>query len=357
MNRKAVIMAGGAGTRLWPLSRRARPKQLLRIVEGRSLIYKAFERLHLTFSPEDIHVIALTEHLPAIARELPLLPPENLIGEPVGRDTAAAVALAASILHARSPECVMGIFTADHVIRPDDKFVEIVRRGFDAAEENPDALITFGVKPTEPHTGFGYIERGEPRAPGVWVAREFKEKPDLDTARRYVACGEYYWNSGMFVWRTATILEQLRNRLPETHAAARRLGAAWADGSGPVLARDIYPGLKKISIDFAVMEKARQVLVVEMALDWLDLGNWTSLPAVLGADRSGNTLALRRAVTLASENNIIVAEDEHLVACLGVKGLVVIHSPDATLICHQDQVQRIKELVEQLGQEQGERYA
>ncbi len=357
MNRCAVIMAGGSGTRLWPLSRRSRPKQLLRIVEGRSLIYKAFERLNAAFSPKEIHVIALAEHLPAIARELPALPPENLIGEPTGRDTANAIALAAAILHEKDPETIMGVFTADHVIRPTDKFVEIVKRGFAAAQEDPSALVTFGIKPTEPHIGLGYVERGQLQAPGVWTVNRFREKPDLETARQYVASGDYYWNSGMFVWRTDTILGQLQRHLPESHDAARRIAQAWPTEAGLTLARDLYPTLVRISIDYAIMEKAENVLVVEMDLDWLDVGNWTALPAVLGTDSSGNTQALQRAVGLSSKNNILVAEGDHLIATIGVEDLVIIHSPDATLVCHQDQVQRIKDLVAQLDHDHDGHYA
>ncbi|HVP12379.1 MAG TPA: mannose-1-phosphate guanylyltransferase, partial [Phycisphaerae bacterium] len=293
MRKCAVIMAGGSGTRLWPLSRRNRPKQLLRIVQGRSLIYKAMERLQLVFPPSDIYVIALAQHLPAMTGELPTLPPENFIGEPVGRDTANAVALAASILHENDPDTIMGVFTADHLIRPADKFAETIRRGFDTAADHGDSLITFGIKPTEPHTGMGYVQRGEPSGPGVWKVRSFKEKPDLDTARQYVASGDYYWNSGMFVWRTGTILERLKEYLPESQAVTQRLAKAWHDQSGADLARELYPALKKISIDYAVMEKAPNVLVVEMPVEWMDLGNWTALSAVVGPDSMGNVKALK----------------------------------------------------------------
>lgn len=356
MKQSAVIMAGGSGTRLWPLSRKTRPKQLLHIVEGRSLIYKAFERLHATFSPQDIFVIALAEHLPAIAEELPALPGNNLIGEPTGRDTANAIALAAAILHERDPETIMGVFTADHLIRPTDRFTEIVRSGFAATSENPDALVTFGIKPTEPHTGLGYVARGEAISPGIWAVDSFKEKPDLDTARQYVASGRYYWNSGMFVWRTATILEQLKEHLPGSHDAARKLAKLWGTAEGPEIAKELYPTLERISIDFAVMEKAPKVLVVEMALNWLDVGNWTALPSVLGVDASGNTKALKRAATLSSKDNILVTEDDHLIATIGVDNLVIVHSSDATLICHKDQVQRIKEIVAELDQEYDGKY-
>ncbi len=357
MRQCAVIMAGGAGTRLWPLSRRNRPKQLLHIVEGQSLIHKAFERLNAVFGPSDIYVIALADHLSAIADELPDLPRENLIGEPVGRDTANAVALSAAILHERDPDTIMGIFTADHLIRPVDKFAEIIKRGFDSAAQNADSLVTFGIKPTEPHTGLGYIQRGEPAGQGVWAVKTFKEKPDLETARAYIASGDYYWNSGMFVWRTATILGQLGQQLPVSHDAARKIATAWNTDGGSALAKELYTNLQKISIDFAIMEKAPVVLVVEMALEWLDVGNWTALPAAIGTDPTGNTRALPRAVTVSSKNNILVSEDDHLIATIGVKDLVVVHSRDATLICHKGEVQRIKDLVAELDDEFNGQYS
>jgi mannose-1-phosphate guanylyltransferase len=353
----AVILAGGSGTRLWPLSRRNRPKQLLRIVGGRSLLHEAYQRLDLMFPPSDIYVVALAEHLPAISLELPKLPSENFIGEPTGRDTANAIALAASILHERSPETLMGVFTADHVIRPADKFIEVIRRGFEAAEKTPDGLVTFGIKPTEPHTGLGYIHRGEPVSPGVWAVKGFKEKPDLDTARQYVASSDYYWNSGMFVWRTAAILEQLRLRLPQSHEATQRLARVWYTEQGQKLAAELYPGLTKISIDFAVMERAPKVLAVEMALEWLDLGSWTALAAISNKDSSGNARALQRTAAMFSRNNIVVAEDEHLIALVGVENLVVVHSGDATLVCHKNQIQQVKELVAELDREYGGLYA
>ncbi len=348
MRNVAVIMAGGSGTRMWPLSRRHRPKQLLHIVEGSSLIHKTYERLNAMLEPQDIYVIALAEHLPAIAEELSALPSENLIGEPTGRDTANAITLAAAILHERDPDTVMGVFTADHLIRPVDTFAEIVRRGYEAAAKTPDALVTFGIKPTEPHVGFGYVERGDEVSPGIWSVASFREKPERATAEQYVASGDYYWNSGMFVWRTATILSQIKQRLPGSHEGATKLAKAWFTPEGPDLANAVYPTLERISIDFAVMENAPKVLVVEMALDWLDVGNWTALTSVLGADADGNTRALSRAATMESNGNILVAEGDHLIATIGVSDLVVVHSANATLVCHKREIQRIKDMVGEL---------
>lgn len=345
MARSAVIMAGGAGTRLWPLSRRNRPKQLLRLFDGRSLLRGAFERLSGFVAPDAIHIITGEEHLPMVAEQLPELPAENLIGEPVGRDTANAVCLAACVLARRDPDGVMGIFTADHIIRPVDSFRAALERGYSAAEQNADALVTFGITPSEPHTGLGYVRRGDAIGDGVFAVREFKEKPDLATATRYLSSGDYLWNSGMFVWRTSAILAELERHLPENFAALRDIAAAWDSGDRPKRLAAVYPGLRKISIDYAVMEQAARVLLVEMACDWLDVGSWPALSTALPADAAGNVSTAARTIVLDGRNNILVTEADHLIAAVGVEDLVIVHSPDATLVCRREDAQRIKDLV------------
>lgn len=341
----AVIMAGGSGTRLWPLSRRSRPKQLLKLFNGRSLIEDAFDRVARVVPAGQIYVIALAEHLPAIAEVLPQLPKSNLIGEPEGRDTANAVALAAAILHKQNPDTIMGVFTADHLIRPPEKFADIVRTGYAAASQHPDALITFGIKPTHPHTGMGYVQRGDETSPGIHAVRAFKEKPNAETAAKYVLSGDYFWNSGMFVWRTQTILDQLKHHLPETYTAMIALASHWSTPAFESDASRVYPTLKKTSIDFAIMEKAKRVLMIEMDLSWLDVGHWSALPAVIPADADGNTVAAPRSVMHDSRSNIVVSEGDHLIAALGVNDLVIVYSPDATLVCHKDKLDGIKDLV------------
>ncbi|MEK6643809.1 MAG: mannose-1-phosphate guanylyltransferase [Planctomycetota bacterium] len=352
----AVIMAGGSGTRLWPLSRRSKPKQLLKLFNGRSLLEEAFDRVARVVPPEHIYVIALAEHIPAIAAALPKIPATNLIGEPVGRDTANAVALAAALLHHKNPDTIMGVFTADHLIRPADQFAEIVQRGYDAAAKHPDALITFGIKPTEPHTGMGYVQRGDPISPGLHNVRAFKEKPTHEIAKSYLASGDYFWNSGMFVWRTSTILDQLHIHLPDTHRAITALAETWSTPAGQSEASRVYPTLKKTSIDFAVMEKAPRVLMVEMNLEWLDVGHWSALPAVLGADANGNTTSALRTLLTDSRSNIIVSECNHLIVTIGVDDLVIVHSPDATLICRWDKLDEIKDMATELNRQFPNKY-
>lgn len=356
MNQVAVILAGGSGRRLWPLSRADRPKQLLRIVEGQSLLRHAYDRLRLRLVPSNIYVVALERHLDAIAEQLEGVPRENLIGEPVGRDTANAIALAAAILNERRPGCTMGVFTADHIIRPIQTFSEIVARGYEAAEAHADALVTFGIRPTEPSTQMGYIERGEPVSPGVFAVKSFREKPDAATAKQYVAGGVHDWNSGMFVWRLPTIIAELQWHLPQAWDALTRVAPQWGSEAGGRAAAEVYPTLVKTSIDYAVMEKAAKVLVVEMPLEWHDLGHWTSLPVVVGADGAGNTISAARMAALAAKDNIVVSEDDHLIAAIGVSDLVIVHSADATLICHKSQLDRLKELLDEIGRGYGSRY-
>jgi mannose-1-phosphate guanylyltransferase len=347
----AVIMAGGSGTRLWPLSRQDRPKQLLKLFGGKSLLRIAFERLHGLLPAEQICVITGREYLPAIAAELPELPRANLLGEPCPRDTAPAVGLAAHLLALRDPQGTMGVFTADHVIEPVDEFRSTVMRAFQVAEAQPEALVTCGIKPSGPHTGYGYIHRGRPiDIPGAFQIRGFKEKPDLLTAGMYVASGEYYWNSGMFVFRIPAILAQYERHQPdmarELRAVAAEFGEEWR--AEAVVRR--FAQIPRISVDYAIMEKAQQLAVVEMHCRWFDVGSWTSLAEVFPPDESGNVTSAPNCVMLDARHNILVSESGHLVAAVGVEDLIIVHSDDATLICRKQDAQKIKELVERLRQ-------
>lgn len=355
--RHAVIMAGGSGTRLWPLSRKRKPKQLLRLFGGQSLLRQSYERLATLLEPQSIYVITTADHLELIRRELPEIPESNLFGEPCGRDTANAVGMAAAILHQRDPDGVMGIFTADHVITPVDRFNRAVDSAFKRADENPDALITIGVVPTTPETGFGYVQRGEPLGDGLYRVDRFVEKPNLQIAERYLASGDYYWNSGMFAWRIGTILAEIEKHLPESYPPLMELGRAWGTDSWAERAAKLYPRLQKISVDFAIMEKAERVLVIEMNCHWRDVGSWNALAAVLSADAEGNVQTGKRVIHLGSKGTVVATEDdEHLIATIGVEELVIVHTADATLVCRKSEAQAIRELVATLQAESGDRH-
>lgn len=357
--RYGVIMAGGAGTRLWPMSRAARPKQLLEVVGGRSLLQLAFDRLRAVLPAEAIWVCTAQAHRAAVLANLPDLHPQNLLGEPCGRDTANAVGLSAAVLQARDPDAVLAVVSADHVIEPVEVFADRLTAAFELAESHKTALVTLGIVPTGPHTGFGYIERGVELGNGGYHVTAFKEKPDVATAQSYVDSGQYYWNSGMFVWRAETVLNELATFLPDSYAGLARIVAA--DDQEKAL-RETYPALPKISIDYAVLEPAAagrgaaQVLVVELGVDWLDVGSWPALASTVDGDGAGN--AVRAATVLVdSAGNIVVSDDpEHLVAAVGLADMIVVHTRDVTMICPKRDAERVKELVAAAAERYGERY-
>lgn len=350
--RYAVIMAGGAGQRLWPASRKSRPKQLLPLIEGKSLLQLAVERLAGLFEPSNILIVTNAEYAQAVADTVEGVPAENIIGEPLGRDTANAVCLGACQIARRDPDATMAVFAADHIMRPVEAFAASVRTACETAEAHPESLVTFGVRPTWPHTGLGYVHCGDRLADNVYRVRGFREKPTHPVARRYVESGQYYWNSGMFVWKVGAILGALRTHLPESVDKLEQVCGC----SDPVAAiNETYPTLEKISIDFAVMEKAESVLMVELGCEWLDVGSWPSLADVSELDEDGNAVVGRQTALLDSERNVIVCEDdEHLIAVLGMDDCIVVHSPDATLVCHRSESQRLKELVQLIHDKHGD---
>jgi mannose-1-phosphate guanylyltransferase len=355
--RYALIMAGGAGKRLWPLSRQNRPKQLLKIIGGRSLMEIAVQRLDGLFEPEQIYIVTNAEYADLVAEEVPEVPRENIIGEPEGRDTAAAIALGAAVIGGRDPEATMAVFTADHVIRPADCFREIIRRAMETAEANPEALLTLGVRPTWPHTGLGYIEADEKIDDDTYRVRRFVEKPDHSTARQYVEGRRHYWNSGMFIWTLNAIDRTMEKQLPDTFGKLQPVRQAVSQGQPfAALLEEIYPTLEKISVDYAVMEKAPNVMMAALNCEWIDMGSWPALESVVAPDTQGNTIVAENHVLMDSFRNVIVSSDNHLIAVLGVDDCIVIHSEDATLVCRRDDSQRLKELVDAVGKHFGPLY-
>jgi mannose-1-phosphate guanylyltransferase len=347
----AVVMAGGSGTRFWPKSRRTRPKQSLRLFGERTMLQQTVDRIAPMVPPGRTWIITGADQADDIRAQLPELPAANVVSEPCPRDTAPCVGLAAAIVAKADPEGVMIVMPADHVIRPAEAFLRTVRAALATIEADRSAFVTFGIKPTRPETGYGYIERGEPLGTpeGIPLHKvvQFREKPDRPTAERFLASGNFAWNSGIFVWRARAILDALAKHRPELAAALDRVAATLGTpAEAETIARE-YPKMERIPIDKAVMEKAPNVRVLEVVYDWNDVGDWRSLADLQESDDQGNTV---QGFVHAFEmrNSIVIADDGHLIAALGVEDLVIVQSGGATLVAKRDQLDKLKALVEGL---------
>jgi mannose-1-phosphate guanylyltransferase len=355
----AMIMAGGGGTRFWPRSRQKRPKQFLTLAGDRSLLQQALDRIEAAVPPERTWVITADVHREEAGRQLPTLPRDRVIGEPCGRDTAACIGLGAALIARQDAAAVMLVMPADHVIEPVQEFRRAVHVAEQMAEEHPAALVTFGIPPAYPATGYGYIQRGARAAQrqgvGVFQVQAFREKPSPDAAERFVASGEYYWNSGIFVWKAATILAALRERQPRLFAAVQRVAEAWPTPERLAVLRREYEGLERISIDYAVMEHAREVLVVQAPYRWDDVGSWLAVERMHPQDADGNTVLATHA-GLGTKNCVIVADDGHLIATVGVDDLLIVQDGNATLVARRSDEGAVKQLVELLRKKGLEKY-
>jgi mannose-1-phosphate guanylyltransferase len=349
------------------------PKQLIPFIGsdsgggaggGRSLLQIAMDRLDGMLPAEQIAVCAGESTRRVMLDKLPKLAPERFIGEPMGRDTLNAVGLGAAVLQQRDPEAVIAVFTADHIIEPVDEFQQIVQRGFELAESFDNTLVTFGIAPTHPATGYGYLQLGEAIGSDARVVAQFKEKPDRATAQKYHEAGpkKYLWNSGMFVWKGSTVLRAIEQFAPENYAMLMRIGEAWDTPKRTSLVNELYPQLKKISVDFAIMEPAStdkrfKVAAVPMPLRWLDVGSWPSFMETLSRDVAENATSGCKSVLLDSHGTLVVSDDpQHVVTTIGCDDLVVIHTAKATLVCKKSQAERIKELHKLVGERVGEDY-
>lgn len=363
--RYALIIAGGSGTRLWPMSRSRLPKQLIPFINGRSLLEIAIDRLEHLLPIERCFICAGQRHAEAIHRAIPKFGSQQFLGEPCGRDTLNAVGFGAAILARRDPQATIAVFTADHVIEPVDQFQAIVRAGYELVERHPETLVTFGIAPTHAAPGYGYLELGEPFNGMSQRLRQFREKPDRETAKDYFEAGpeRFLWNSGMFVWQANTLLDCIRRYAPQNHARLMHIADAWDAPHRLDVLGAVYPTLDKISVDVAVMEPATHsgtipVVAIPMPLRWLDVGTWSSFAHTCPQDDQGNALAAERISLMNTRGTSIVSSDpSHLIATVGCDDLIIVHTPDATLVCKRDCADAVKELHQRVRQQFGQELA
>lgn len=349
----AVIMAGGSGTRLWPRSRKNKPKQFHSLTSERSLIQETVARLEPIIDNEHINIIANKTHVKQIKQQLGSLPEQNVIAEPVARNTAPAVGTMAVILQKRDPDAVMLVLPADHFIAKADEFRNLLQEGQEIVSEG-DFLLTLGIKPTYPETGYGYIEIGkdykEIGEDQVYWVKSFREKPDLETAQKYVASWRYVWNSGMFMWKCSTILKMFEKHAPEIYAELEKLREALDTPQEAEVLQKVYKNMPSISVDYAIMEKAENVLVMPADIGWSDIGSWSALHDLLSFDGDTNVVVGRH-VGIDTYNSLIHGGDK-LIATVGLDNMIVVDSGDVLLICPKGRAQDIKKILEKL-EEQG----
>lgn len=345
----AVIPAGGSGTRLWPLSRASRPKFLLPLPGPRTMIQETVDRLRSIFDPGNVLVVTGDAHLDEVRRQLPELSGERIVVEPFPRGTGPAIGLATAIVHRRDPEAIVGSFAADHIVTQPEVFQNALRAAIEAAMRG--FLVTIGIQPGYPETGYGYIRGGSDigtiRGLAVRTVAQFKEKPDLETATRYVGSGQYLWNASMFVWRAETLLAEMRVHLPELADALERIAAAWDTPERSRILADVWPTVHDVTIDHGILERSDRVAVVPGNFGWTDLGDWHGFGTVVGEGPAAN-VAVNADLLERDVNGAVVYGNRRLIALLGVDNIVVVDTDDVLLVCDRGRAQEVRHLVEEL---------
>ncbi|MCJ7734547.1 MAG: sugar phosphate nucleotidyltransferase [Anaerolineales bacterium] len=351
-NYYAVIMAGGGGTRLWPLSRQSRPKQMLKLGQERSLFQVAVDRLQGLLPPEQILVVTVEDQAPGLQEQCPEIPLDNYLLETMPRGTASVVGYAAAILSKRDPEAVMAVLTADHIIGNLKLFQKILTAAYQVAGENN--LVTLGVTPSYPATGYGYTRRGELigkyKDLDVYQVLEFTEKPVLSEAERMFNSGEYAWNSGMFIWRVDVILNEIARQMPALFSQLSLIKETWGTEEQEKTIREVWPEIKPQTIDFGIMENAEKVAVIPAVdLQWNDVGSWEALFDLLPADEDGNIALGEEHISLDTTGTLIYALDTpRTVVTIGARDLIVVDTGDILLICSRDKAQEVRQVVNNL---------
>lgn len=360
----AVILAGGSGTRFWPLSRRSAPKQLIALLSDRTMLQETVARVAPLMPPDRVWVVTGREHADEVGRQLRAIGATGpVIVEPVGRNTAPAIAVAAHCLLERDPEAVMAVLPADHVVAKPEAFLRCLSRAEEVARQG--FLVTIGLMPRRPETGYGYIKRGAPvpsagpeaggrGALDVFRVEQFVEKPDRKTAEQYVAQGDYLWNGGMFIWRADVILDEIRAHAPALAQAAAEIATALRAGADEGRITELYEGIEPVSIDYAVMERTARAAVIPVEMGWSDVGSWAALDDVAEKDERDNVIS-GRVLDVDSERSILYAQDR-LVATIGLRDMIVVDTPDATLVCRKDRAQDVRRVVDALERQRAQEH-
>lgn len=359
-NYYAVIMAGGGGTRLWPLSRKSRPKQMLDLVDERSLFQTAVERLDGLFTPDRIYVVTVEEQAKGLQAQAPQIPVENYLLEPMPRGTASVVGFAAVAIQNRDPQASMAVVTADHIIGNEDKFRQMLVSAYETAQDG--YLVTLGISPTSPSTGYGYIQQGELlgnyRDQEVFRALKFREKPNLERAQKMLASSDHTWNSGMFIWRVDSVMAEIARQMPDLNSKLAEISEVWDQPQSPDVISRVWPTIQPETIDYGIMEGARNVAVIPAkSLEWSDVGAWDAMYELLPADADGNIIKGGQYIPVDSQNTLVYTnQGERLIVTIGVEDLIVVDTGDVVMVCHADQAQKVRQAVDQLKQDDNSAY-
>lgn len=357
----AVIMAGGGGTRLWPISRKEKPKQLLSLVGQESLFQGTVKRLQSIFPPENIFIVTVEDQAREMRLQTPEIPPQNYLIEPNPRGTASVIGLAATVLYKRDKQASMAVLPSDHFIRNRDLFQYLLSAAFEVAEN--DYLVTLGITPTHPSTAYGYIQQGQPLTGNykypTYEVKSFKEKPDDQMAQSLLRTGDHSWNSGMFIWRAGQILQEIEKQLPDLGAALKKIEAAWQTEKQDLVLNECWKDLENITIDYGIMENAGRVAILPAGgLGWSDVGMWSSLFEVILPDMNGN-ISTNSNLHLAYEthNTLVYSENgDRLIVTIGVDDMVIVDGGNAIMVCKTDQSQKVKDVVEHLKKHRQEKF-
>lgn len=362
-NLYAVIMAGGIGSRLWPRSRSTMPKQFLDLVGERTMLQETVERIAPLVPLERVLIVVGEDHVATVREQVPDLPAENVLHEPGPRNTAPAIGLATVAVRDRDPRALMAVFPADHRIADGARFRHAIAAAAEVARDQ--YLVTLGITPTFAHTGYGYIQRGDPLGTGdgrvqglpIYHVKRFAEKPDAATAERFVASGEYYWNGGIFVWRADTIGREIERQMPALHAEMEALARVWDRPNRDQVLAAAWDRVPRQSIDYGVMEGAGRVATMPVDIGWDDVGSWATLSELLPADSQGNVQrGLGEKILLDTSDTYVYAADGRLVAAVGLEGLVIIATPDAILVCPKSRAQDVRDVVQKIESRGLDRY-